>query len=179
MILLSTEQAQSLYRRSSCNYVFIGFIIYLFSFSYPCICNTTDWDYEKNSIAPQEVTAHTDKKVWWICKQGHNYLKAISARTLGDGCPYCSNRKIYVKSHNAINSLALSHPDLISEWDFEKNDPLTPSDVVAGSGKKVWWKCKTCGNEWQTVIHNRVKGHGCPNVQPPICPNYSVKRNKV
>ena len=57
--------------------------------------------------------------------------------------------------------LSVTHPDLVKEWDFEKNAPLTPDDVSRGSGIKAWWKCAECGNEWKTSICNRTKGTGC------------------
>lgn len=59
---------------------------------------------------------------------------------------------------------------LLKEWDQEKNGNLTPENVTAGSGKKVWWH-KLCHNEttgkdsdisWMAVIQNRVNGAGCP-----------------
>ena len=36
--------------------------------------------------------------------------------------------------------LSKEFPALLSEWDFEKNAPLTPDDVTSGSDKKIWWK---------------------------------------
>lgn len=30
--------------------------------------------------------------------------------------------------------------DLLEEWDYEKNYPLTPKELTRGSDKKVWWK---------------------------------------
>lgn len=39
-------------------------------------------------------------------------------------------------------SLYDNRPDLIEEWNYEKNYPLTPKDVTIGSKKKVWWICK-------------------------------------
>ena len=47
------------------------------------------------------------------------------------------------------------------EWNYEKNNGLTPADVSPGSNKKVWWKCRE-GHEWQAMIHNRNRGRGCP-----------------
>ena len=43
------------------------------------------------------------------------------------------------------DSLAITNPDLVKEWDYEKNAPLTPDDVTPGSGKKVWWICNVKG----------------------------------
>ena len=53
------------------------------------------WDYEKNNgLTPQEVTAGSQKKVYWICEKGHSFDMDIRSRTKGQGCPYCNNRRI-------------------------------------------------------------------------------------
>lgn len=59
------------------------------------------------------------------------------------------------------NSLASVHPELTAEWS-EKKYPLIPDEVNAKSRRNVWWKCKTCGNEWKSVIDSRVKGTSYP-----------------
>ena len=63
------------------------------------------------------------------------------------------------------NSLAAVHPELIVEWS-DRNFPLTPDSVTFGSNKKVWWKawwkCKTCGYEWNTLISTRSGDSKCP-----------------
>lgn len=72
-------------------------------------------------------------------------------------------QKIIAIYHKNIvkNSLALLHPDLIKEWDFEKNYPLTPDKVTSGSNHKVWWRCPKCKNEWQATPNTRTRGYGC------------------
>ena len=58
-------------------------------------------------------------------------------------------------------TLAEERPDLVPEWS-EKNLPLTPDRISAGSSKKVFWKGK-CGHEWSAQVKNRaIKGSGCP-----------------
>ena len=52
--------------------------------------------------------------------------------------------------------MATTHPDLVAEW-AERNYPLMSDEVNAKSRHNVWWKCKTCGNEWKSVINARVK----------------------
>lgn len=37
-----------------------------------------------------------------------------------------------------------------------------PNTISPNSGKKAWWKCSYCGNEWQAEIHSRNSGVGCP-----------------
>lgn len=40
------------------------------------------------------------------------------------------------------NNLAVLYPGLIRQWDYEKNNGLTPQEVTAGSQKKVYWICE-------------------------------------
>ena len=54
-----------------------------------------------------------------------------------------------------------SYPNLVKEFDFKKNSPLTPKDLSFGSGKKIWWKCIT-GHEWNSTVGNRTNGTNCP-----------------
>lgn len=54
-----------------------------------------------------------------------------------------------------------AYPELLNEWDYGKNSPLTPDDVTHGSNKKVWWKCSK-GHSWQAVVKSRCGGRGCP-----------------
>lgn len=59
----------------------------------------------------------------------------------------------------------LSHhrPDLVEEWDWEKNGDLTPEQVGTGSKVSVWWKCEEGpDHSWQAMVYIRVAGKGCP-----------------
>lgn len=56
--------------------------------------------------------------------------------------------------------ISITHPYLMVEWDFEKNE-TRPEDVTKGSHKKVWWKCSK-EHSWEAVVKNRaLKGTGC------------------
>jgi hypothetical protein len=59
------------------------------------------------------------------------------------------------------NSILFSNPELVIEWNYEKNGNLKPEHFTANSGKKVWWKCDK-GHEWEATVRGRNKGHGCP-----------------
>ena len=125
-----------------------------------------EWNYEKNGdLKPEYVFANSIKKVWWKCNNGHEWQAKIANRNNGRNCPYCSNQKIL----KGLNDLSTINPNLASEWNYEKNGDLKPEDFMAGSGKKVWWKCKK-GHEWQATINNRNKGRGCP---------YCYRLNKI
>jgi very-short-patch-repair endonuclease len=60
------------------------------------------------------------------------------------------------------NSIAECRPDLVEEWDWEKNGILKPDMVAKSSNRKVWWKCKA-GHSWQVSPNNRMAGNNCPH----------------
>jgi len=119
-----------------------------------------EWHWEKNKVLyldPKTLTYGVTKKAWWKCDKGHEWLAQISHRTKGSGCPYCSGRYA-IKGENDLQTI---NPTLAKEWNYEKNNELTPDNVMPNSGKKVWWKCNK-GHEWQAVIGSRNRGLGCP-----------------
>lgn len=61
-----------------------------------------------------------------------------------------------------MNDLATVYPLIAEEWNHEKNGDLLPSQITSRNNKKVWWKCRECGYEWETRIVHRANGHGCP-----------------
>ena len=51
------------------------------------------WNREKNGDkVPEQFLPMSACKVWWKCQKGHEWKSAISSRTAGSGCPYCSKR---------------------------------------------------------------------------------------
>ena len=125
-------------------------------FSNPAIAK--EWNYEKNgNLKPEHFAANSHKKVWWKCPKGHEWQSTIKDRNSGNGCPYCAS-KMVLKGYNDLQAV---NPSLTKEWNYEKNNGLTPVDVTPNSHKKVWWKCSN-GHEWQALIGNRHKGNGCP-----------------
>lgn len=62
-----------------------------------------------------------------------------------------------------VNDLATTNPELLEEWDYDKNSDTVFITAHCGSNKKAWWKCKTCGHSWQAAISNRTRLRtGCP-----------------
>lgn len=120
-----------------------------------------EWNYERNGkLIPEMFAANSNVKVWWRCSEGHEWQAVIYMRNgRGTGCPYCSNNKI-LPGYNDLNSRC---PELMKEWDWNKNKELDPTLIAPGSGKKAWWVCSKCGYEWLAEISSRNKGSGCPN----------------
>ncbi len=117
-----------------------------------------EWNQEKNgNLRPENVTAGSNKKVWWKCEKGHEWQATIASRNNGIGCPYCLGRNTI----KGVNDLLALNPELSKEWNYEKNGNLKPEDFTLSSHQKVWWKCSK-GHEWQAIIKNRNKSNGCP-----------------
>ena len=118
-----------------------------------------EWNYIKNEgLSPEQFTSHSESKVWWKCsKCGHEWEAKICNRSNGRGCPKCAGMKLFVGENN----LATVHPELLKEWDYEKNEGIDPHKIHHGSNTMVWWKCSKCGNEYRAPIARRDKGKGC------------------
>ena len=125
-----------------------------------------EWDFEKNApLAPTQLTNGSSKKVWWKCSLGHSWQAVLANRTLlGSTCPFCAHKRFLA----GFNDLATTNPDLAAEWDFEKNAPLKPNEVMAGNNSKVWWVCSE-RHSWLAQMNHRRKGVGCP-----FCKNKAV-----
>ena len=116
-----------------------------------------EWNYEKNGdLKPEEVTFGSSKNVWWNCSNGHSYQSRISTRTLDkSNCVKC----YYFNEENALSK---THPELLKEWDYDKNKGLDPNEFTSGSCKKVFWNCKN-GHTYPMIINKRTfRGDSCP-----------------
>ena len=121
----------------------------------------SQWDYSKNGkVKPELVSVSSNKRVWWICpKCNHSYDMKIVDRTGAkhSNCPYCSSKRI----EQGVNDLGTLYPDLLKEWDFDKNT-ISPYEIPPGTHKKVWWKCEK-NHSWKTNVYVRsIMGNGCP-----------------
>lgn len=71
---------------------------------------------------------------------------------------------------------------IAARWHPTRNGDLTPADVTASSGKKVWWLCPLtcpggCPHEWEASIVSQLKAKGCPHCLPRshyVCVHRSI-----
>lgn len=123
-----------------------------------------EWHPTKNSsLTPNDVTFGSGKKVWWQCSRRHEWQAVISSRNQGMGCPYCSGQR-----PTAERNFAAVFPELLREWNWERNANKGPECYTPRAGSKVWWKCEK-GHEWQATISNRTRGF--KNTACPFCSN--------
>jgi hypothetical protein len=115
----------------------------------------------KNTIDVNKLRLRSNKKIWWICDKGHEWLAIIDNRTTRKAqCPYCMNVKVCL-----LNCMETTYPNIALEWHPTKNGVLTPKDILPGTNVKYWWKCSiNPGHEWETTPNVRcLKSCGCPH----------------
>lgn len=116
------------------------------------------WDYEKNGdLMPELLSQGSNKKVWWKCDKGHSWAISPNHRKCGSGCSICRNKQVLA----GYNDLASKNPELVKEWDYQKNK-LLPENCNFMSNRKVWWLCGK-GHSWEASVSNRTRlSRGCP-----------------
>ena len=106
-------------------------------------------------LAAPDVSVGSDYKAWWLCKTCRcAWEQYVYNRKNGSGCPACSGRRVVP----GFNDLATKNPGVASEWHPTLNGKLMPTMVTEFSMKRVWWKCKEHGHEWESTIANRTSG---------------------
>ena len=65
----------------------------------------TQWHPTRNGTStPDKFRVGSNKKVWWLCPEGHEWEAIIQSRALkSNGCPFCSGRR--VSSTNCFSKL--------------------------------------------------------------------------
>lgn len=118
------------------------------------------WNYEKNwNITPETVNEGSNNKYRWKCEKWHERKASIKSRSQWNGnCPFCLNQKV----QKWYNDLASTYPELLKEWDYERNWNISPDTVNVGSNNKYWWKCEKW-HHWETkVLYRTRKKFWCP-----------------
>ena len=129
-----------------------------------------EWNKERNGdLKPTDVIANSNKRVWWKCREGHEWSGLIVNRArkgkADPGCPYCSGRKVLA----GYNDLATTHPDIAAMWHPRMNKRLKPAGVQAISRKLAWWRGE-CGHVYQMAVRDRV------GAKPGYCPYCSGRK---
>ncbi len=119
-----------------------------------CVCFYRD-DYNSSNSLDKviyEVLSYIDKNIDW------------DIDTVRDSAVIHSKYLKIPKKNSVADS------KYISEWNYDKNGNLNPKLISADSNMVFWWKCNTCGYEWQSSPNTRkiagcsVCGHGTVKV---------------
>lgn len=136
-----------------------------------------EWDYEKNSINPGQISPNSHKKVWWVCQNGHNWQAEIKSRHQGNGCPLCHQ------------SFKISFPEQVIYFYVHKyfNDAIWHyyGKELCGLEIDVYIPSRKIGIEYdgqyyhQNTDKDRKKDNICDDlnivlkrIREPMCPKY-------
>lgn len=127
----------------------------------------SEWDRARNTRpVPAAISPNSKLKAWWRCRTcAHTWAASVQNRARGHGCPRCGlKRRARTQSRVDFDrSLAAKRPDLLEELHPTRNREVDPSRLGARSSQKLWWRCGTCGHDWQAAVSSRTgRGTGCP-----------------
>ena len=114
-----------------------------------------EWHPTKNgTLPPDQVTAKSSRRVWWMCQKGHEWQTTVNHRTNGSQCPICSGGMqssfpeqaifFYVKSayHDAING----YTDIFHNHGMELDIYVPSLSIGIEYDGITWHKGKTSHN---------------------------------
>ncbi len=110
------------------------------------------WDYEENTVDPNNVLSQSGMMASWKCDKNHKFKMKVRnfVKAKGIICSECRRLSTTVSGKTAMMKF----------WDFSKNS----QDVTKTSAKSdevVSWKCPKCGYAWKAQIRTR-KTELCP-----------------
>lgn len=126
-----------------------------------------DRDPSKITVIPQFSSGQHDDIVFrFMCKKGH-HSKMSPYTYLQNGCPFCSALLSKEKGSYTIDP---QQPELVAEWDYEKNGKNTPKNTSINSKKRIAWRCLNCGFTWEESPKERLRSYSscCPNCKKPL-----------
>ena len=132
--------------------------------SYPCCDVTsilgdprfqkiaTDWDYDSNPKGPEYFSYGSGQRVFWkhsgACGCTHRWLASIQERVNQEHtCAVCTHKTTPCCSKDTV---AEEGPELVKTW--HPRNKLSPHQVWANSGIRVWWICQKTWNNFQAVV---------------------------
>lgn len=103
--------------------------------TYPDIAN--EWHPFKNKeLTPDLITPMNGRKVWWVCKEGHEWEAKVLNRTKnGSGCPRCNISKGEKKIEEFLNRSNIAYKREYTFEDCKNKFPLRFDFALFKSGK--------------------------------------------
>ncbi|WP_167433906.1 zinc-ribbon domain-containing protein [Paenibacillus silvae] len=112
---------------------------------------------KNKNVDIDKLTVSSNKRVWWLCINGHEWSTSVSSRTtVGKGnCPHCwRDREI-----NG-NSFTKTHPLLTKYWDYEKNGDLKPENYSCNDRGYLNFTCDK-GHDFKRYVSYELPDE-CP-----------------
>ena len=119
-----------------------------------------EWNWEKNNelgFDPHALTHGSNVKVWWKCKEGHEWQAVIRSRTRGNGCPFCK-KELQTSFPEQVIYFYIKNqfPDSINRYvdNGMELDIFTPSTSIG-----IEYDGKHFHTEWPSAFRKRISVH--------------------
>ena len=88
-------------------------------------------------------------------------LAPITDAEFNEVLQYATNN---ITRAEVLNNITVTHPEIATDWDYEKNGNLRPEQFTYGSHQKVYWICRYCAtpHSFSMAIQKRCSGQDCP-----------------
>ena len=129
---------------------------------------------EKDKHFAFEVAAGSGRKLTFICPDCGQKFEAIIQNVVRNvdkgftGCTVCAGRKVVP----GINDLASKCPEAAAMW--SSKNKLSALEVTVKSNRKVFFKCRDCGQEFEAHICNVVRSVNNGTTGCPVCAGKKV-----
>lgn len=126
------------------------------------------WDFEKNTLNPEKVSAKSAEKVWWKCPTcGYSWEGSIRGKK-DEHCPVCDGSNRIIPGYTDFRS---KWPELAKDAIDELNPNIDLNNEGEGSHKRIKWRCHICGYEWMAPIYGRIRRDSKPYKisKCPVC----------
>lgn len=110
-----------------------------------------EWHPTKNGLLrPDQFTANSGVKVWWVCEKNHEWKTVIASRNAGRGCHLCSSRvsKMETELADFLESLpvgGISRSDRTILPTGRELDIYIPSKRLGVEFNGVYWHSEAAG----------------------------------
>jgi len=121
---------------------------------------------DKNRLTPRQVFCSSSSNKYWfncdICN--HEFERPVSVIKNDIFCNYCSVSTSIICTNEkclfCFEKSFASH-EKSKYWSYKNN--LTPRQVLKMSGKKYWFDCNNCKNQFETALYSIIAGCWCPH----------------
>ena len=120
---------------------------------------------KKNELTPRQVFCRgSSKKYMFNCDVcNHEFERPVGVIKDGIFCNYCSiPTSIICENEKCEFCFEKSFASHEKSKFWSKKNELTPRQVLKMSGKKYWFSCNKCNNEFETALYSISSGCWCP-----------------
>lgn len=115
------------------------------------------WNYKKNgNLKPYNFTSGSNKKVWWLCPNNHEWRATIARRTKKEECPFCSGKHKMIPLRNEQWMEKYSYA---KEYYIKNGNLDIPATYVTKNGIKLgsWIRTQRIYHKNNDLTEERTK----------------------